>query len=50
LHDTNRTTDEVSVYDVLEKGLSDLADLCDVVVDKFTVSRDEFNSANPKES
>lgn len=39
-------TDDVSVYDVLEKGLSDLMDLCDVVVDKFTVSRDEFSASN----
>ena len=39
---SNPTTDEVNVYDVLEKGLSDLMDLCDVVVDKFTVSRDAF--------
>lgn len=39
--------DNVSVFDVLRKGLSDLADLCDVVEDKFTVSRDEFNGANP---
>lgn len=37
--------DEVSVYDVLEKSLSDLADLCDVVVDKFTVARDDFNAS-----
>lgn len=35
-------TDEASVYDVLEKGLNDLMDLCDIVVDKFTVARDEF--------
>lgn len=41
-------TDDVSAYDVLEKGLQDLADLCDVVVDKFTVSRDAFNEANPR--
>ncbi|KAI4847808.1 DNA-directed RNA polymerase I and III 14 KDA polypeptide [Aureobasidium sp. EXF-8846] len=40
-----QTWDEVNVYDVLEKGLSDLMDLCDVVVDKFTVSRDEFNAS-----
>ncbi|KAI4720593.1 DNA-directed RNA polymerase I and III 14 KDA polypeptide [Aureobasidium sp. EXF-10727] len=38
-------TDEVNVYDVLEKGLNDLMDLCDVVVDKFTVSRDAFNAS-----
>lgn len=31
-----------SAYDVLEKGLDDLMDLCDVVSDKFTISRDEF--------
>ncbi|KAI4847861.1 DNA-directed RNA polymerase I and III 14 KDA polypeptide [Aureobasidium sp. EXF-8846] len=41
----DKSTDEVNVYDVLEKGLSDLMDLCDVVVDKFTVSRDEFNAS-----
>lgn len=39
--------DDVSVYEVLEKGLNDLMDLCDVVVDKFTIARDEFNVANP---
>ncbi|CAD0087242.1 unnamed protein product, partial [Aureobasidium vineae] len=38
-------TDEVNVYDVLEKGLNDLMNLCDVVVDKFTVSRDAFNAS-----
>ncbi|GAB7343806.1 hypothetical protein MBLNU457_1777t1 [Dothideomycetes sp. NU457] len=43
-----QTFDEVSAYDVLEKGLNDLSDLCDVVVDKFTVSRDEYNATNPK--
>ncbi|KEQ96985.1 hypothetical protein AUEXF2481DRAFT_38386 [Aureobasidium subglaciale EXF-2481] len=40
-----QTWDEVNVYDVLEKGLNDLMDLCDVVVDKFTVSRDAFNAS-----
>ncbi|KAK7728051.1 RNA polymerase subunit AC19 [Botryosphaeria dothidea] len=39
-----QTYDDVSVYDVLEKGLDDLAELCDVVIDKFTVARDEFNA------
>ena len=38
----DQPTDDVNVYDVLEKGLNDLMDLCDVVVDKFTVSRDAF--------
>ncbi|KAH0373265.1 hypothetical protein KCU65_g630, partial [Aureobasidium melanogenum] len=42
---TDYSTDEVNVYDVLEKGLNDLMDLCDVVVDKFTVSRDAFNAS-----
>lgn len=41
----NKITDDVNVYDVLEKGLSDLMDMCDVVVDKFTVSRDQFNAS-----
>ncbi|GAB7347770.1 hypothetical protein MBLNU459_g5316t1 [Dothideomycetes sp. NU459] len=40
-----QTWDEVNVYDVLEKGLNDLMNLCDVVVEKFTVSRDEFNAS-----
>ena len=31
-----------SAYDVLEKGLDDLMDLCDVVSEKFTTSRDQF--------
>ncbi|KAF2087617.1 DNA-directed RNA polymerase I and III [Saccharata proteae CBS 121410] len=39
-----QTYDDESVFDVLEKGLDDLSDLCDVVVDKFTVSRDAFNA------
>jgi DNA-directed RNA polymerases I and III subunit RPAC2 len=30
------------VYAVLEKGLEDLMAMCDVVEEKFTVSRDEF--------
>jgi len=42
-----QTWDNVSVYDVLRKGLSDLTDLCDVVEDKFTVARNEFNAAHP---
>jgi len=39
-----QTWDNVSVFDVLRKGLSDLADLCDVVEEKFSASRDEFNT------
>jgi DNA-directed RNA polymerase I and III subunit RPAC2 len=37
----------VSASEVLRKGLEDLTDLCDVVVDKFTASRDKFNAAHP---
>ena len=44
------SADEQNVYDVLEKGLSDLADLCDVVVDKFTIARDGFNEVHRGES
>lgn len=36
--------DGTSVYDVLEKGLNDLMDLCDVVTEKFTSARDEFGA------
>ena len=39
--------DGVSAYDVLEKGLDDLMDLCDVVVDKFTIARDDFMQKQP---
>lgn len=39
-----QTYDGVSVYDVLEKGLKDLEDLCDVVLDKFSVAREEFHT------
>ncbi|KAJ4405500.1 RNA polymerase subunit AC19 [Didymella pomorum] len=37
-----QTYDNVSVYQVLEKGLEDLMNMCDVVTDKFTISREEF--------
>jgi len=47
LHLRIQTWDNVSASEVLRKGLEDLTDLCDVVVDKFTASRDEFNSAHP---
>ena len=35
-------TDNVSVYQVLDKGLEDLMNMCDVVTDKFTASREDF--------
>ncbi|KAG9198104.1 hypothetical protein B5807_10437 [Epicoccum nigrum] len=37
-----QTYDNVSVYQVLEKGLEDLMSMCDVVTDKFTASREDF--------
>jgi DNA-directed RNA polymerase I and III subunit RPAC2 len=32
------------VFAVLEKGLDDLMDLCDVVTEKFTVAKGEFEA------
>ena len=37
-------TDKINVRDVLEKGLDDLSDLCDVVIEKFTAARDEYHA------
>lgn len=42
-----QTWDGVNVMDVLRKGLDDLSDLCDVVEEKFTAARDEFNAEHP---
>jgi len=39
-----QTYDGTTVYDALEKGLDDLADLCDIVTEKFTEARDAFNA------
>ena len=36
--------DGTTVYDVLEKGLDDLMDLCDVVTGRFTEARDRFGA------
>jgi len=36
--------DGVNVYMVLENGLEDLMSICDVVEQKFTISRDDFVS------
>lgn len=47
LHLRIQTWDGVSASEVLRKGLEDLTDLCDAVVDKFTASRDEFNASHP---
>ncbi|EGD90391.1 hypothetical protein H112_01848 [Trichophyton rubrum D6] len=40
-----QTYDSTNVFTVLEKGLSDLMDLCDVVTEKFTFSRDAFEAS-----
>ncbi|CAN9396443.1 unnamed protein product [Alternaria alternata] len=37
-----QTYDGISVYTVLEKGLEDLMNMCDVVEQKFTIARDDF--------
>ena len=36
----------MTVYEALDKAFDDLMDLCDVVTDKFTVARDEFDLDN----
>ncbi|EGE00493.1 DNA-directed RNA polymerase I and III [Trichophyton tonsurans CBS 112818] len=40
-----QTYDSTKVFTVLEKGLSDLMDLCDIVTEKFTLSRDAFEAS-----
>ncbi|KAF2731101.1 DNA-directed RNA polymerase I and III 14 KDA polypeptide [Polyplosphaeria fusca] len=45
-----QTYDNVSVYDVLEKGLNDLMEMCDVVMDKFTIAREDFQAAMQQEA
>jgi DNA-directed RNA polymerase I and III subunit RPAC2 len=42
--------DDVNVQDVLEKGLNDLMDMCDVVVEKFEAARDEFKAKQDLEA
>ena len=36
----------MSAVEALEKGLDDLMDLCDVVLDKFTAAREDFGMAS----
>ncbi|KAL1608285.1 RNA polymerase subunit AC19 [Paraconiothyrium brasiliense] len=36
--------DNVDVFDILDKGLQDLMDMCDVVTEKFTIAREEFRN------
>lgn len=37
-------SDATTALEALEKGFNDLMDLCDVVTEKFTASRDQFNA------
>ncbi|KAJ5570270.1 uncharacterized protein N7459_009700 [Penicillium hispanicum] len=46
MHLRIQTTDSTTALEALEKGFDDLMDLCDVVSDKFTVARDQFNEEN----
>ncbi|CDM37518.1 hypothetical protein DTO013E5_7684 [Penicillium roqueforti] len=39
-----QTNDTTTALEALEKGFNDLMDLCDVVTEKFTASRDQFNA------
>ncbi|PWY83004.1 RBP11-like subunits of RNA polymerase [Aspergillus heteromorphus CBS 117.55] len=40
-----QTYESTTAVEALEKGLETLMDLCDVVTDKFTTTRDAFNAA-----
>ncbi|KAJ5701488.1 hypothetical protein N7488_009036 [Penicillium malachiteum] len=46
MHLRIQTTDSTTALDALKKGFQDLMDLCDVVTEKFTVARDQFNEEN----
>ncbi|KAJ5475900.1 hypothetical protein N7475_001629 [Penicillium sp. IBT 31633x] len=39
-----QTNDTTTALEALEKGFNDLMDLCDVVTEKFTAARDQFNA------
>ena len=40
---SNQSPDNVNVHDVLEKGLNDLMDLCDVVIEKFESASKDYH-------
>lgn len=42
----NESLDSTTALEALEKGFNDLMDLCDVVTEKFTEARDQFNEEN----
>ncbi|KAJ5902516.1 DNA-directed RNA polymerase I and III subunit [Penicillium taxi] len=50
MHLRIQTTDETTALEALDKGLTDMMDLCDVVTEKFTQSRNEFNADNQMQS
>ncbi|EEP78215.1 conserved hypothetical protein [Uncinocarpus reesii 1704] len=39
-----QTYSPANVFEVLDKGFSDLMDLCDVVLETFTAARDDFET------
>ncbi|KAJ5778961.1 hypothetical protein N7457_006681 [Penicillium paradoxum] len=39
-----QTNDTTTALEALEKGFNDLMDLCDVVTEKFTAARDQYNA------
>jgi DNA-directed RNA polymerase I and III subunit RPAC2 len=41
---TDYVSDSTTALEALEKGFNDLMDLCDVVTEKFTAARDQFNA------
>lgn len=45
-HHSNILLESTTALEALEKGFSDLMDLCDVVTEKFTAARDQFNEEN----
>jgi DNA-directed RNA polymerase I and III subunit RPAC2 len=46
MHLRIQTYDNVNVQDVLDKGLTDLMELCDVVVEKFEDAQKDFKAKN----
>ncbi|KAE9982651.1 hypothetical protein BLS_005574 [Venturia inaequalis] len=47
MHLRIQTYDNVNVQDVLDKGLTDLMELCDVVVEKFEDAQKDFKARGP---
>lgn len=45
-HANTLSIESTTALEALEKGFNDLMDLCDVVSEKFTAARDQFNEEN----